>query len=99
MDLSLAYLQWREETLQKGRLESRRLMVENLLKHRFGTLDDALQKIIDPLSQLSPEESANFFFQLSREEFLARFRSPSTKPYRLPIPKPAKFRKAKPAKD
>ncbi len=98
MELSPAYLQWREETLQKGRLEGRRLMVKNLLKHCFGTLDDALQKIIDPLSQLSPEESASFFFQLSREEFLARFGSPSTKLYRLPIPKLAKFRKAKPAK-
>ncbi len=77
MNLSPAYLQWREATLQQGleqgALNAQRLMVENLLKAKFGILDEALSRIIEPLLELPPEESTLLLIQLSREELLARF--------------------------
>lgn len=89
MTLSPAYLQWRDETLQEGRQEGReegrqegrqeglligqRLMVENLLKARFGELDAGLMRIIEPLLELPTEEVAQLLVQLSREELLTRF--------------------------
>ena len=85
MELSPAYLQWREETLQHGKQQGlqqglqqgQRLLVEHLLKSRFGGLDDALLQIIDPLLQLSPEESSRLLLQLSHDEFIAKFGKPS----------------------
>jgi len=90
MQLSPAYLKWREETLQQGlnqgiqqglnqgiqqgRLEERRQLIENLLKSRFEKLDDELKSIIEPLLQLSLEESSPLLLQASREELLARFK-------------------------
>jgi hypothetical protein len=86
MNLSPAYLKWREETLQKGRqegrLEGQRQMVENVLKARFGSLDDELSEAIcasqqrfaiAPMLQLPPEELTRLLLTLSREELLARF--------------------------
>jgi len=89
MNLSPAYLQWREETLQqgvqkgvkqgvqkgvqKGRLETQRVFVKSWLKSRFGKIDKALSRAVEPLVQLSPEESARLLPQLSRDELLARF--------------------------
>jgi len=52
MNLSPAYLRWREDTLQEGRRE----VIENLLLARFGTLDEELSRVIEPLLQLPPEE-------------------------------------------
>jgi hypothetical protein len=77
MELSPAYLQWREETLQHGKQQGQRLLVENLLKFRFGGLDDALLQSIDRLLQLSPEESSRLLLQLSHDEFIAQFGKPS----------------------
>ena len=46
MNLSQTYLTWETETLQKGQVkgwqDGQRLLVENLLKSRFGVLDNAL---------------------------------------------------------
>lgn len=91
MNLTPAYLQWREETLrqgreeglqeglqtglQQGRLEERRLLVENLLRIRFTSIDETLAKVISPLLQLPAEELTRLLFELSREELLARFRN------------------------
>ncbi|HEY9601347.1 MAG TPA: hypothetical protein V6C85_07045, partial [Allocoleopsis sp.] len=81
MNLSPAYLKWREETLQQGRqegrqegrLEGQRQMVENFLKVRFGSLDEELSEAIAPMLQLPPEELTRLLLTLSREELLARF--------------------------
>ncbi|WP_346341785.1 hypothetical protein [[Phormidium] sp. ETS-05] len=89
MNLSPAYLQWREATLQEGmqaglqtglqtgRQEEQRLMVESMLTVRFGAVDEELSQIITPLMQLDAPERARLLLQLSRSELLARFREPS----------------------
>ncbi|MEN8221158.1 MAG: hypothetical protein ABFS56_33370 [Pseudomonadota bacterium] len=59
--------------IEKGRLDGQRVIVENLLQSRFGGLDDRLADVIEPLLQLSPDESSRLLLQSSREELLARF--------------------------
>ncbi len=81
MNLSPAYLRWREETLQEGRqeghregrLEERRQMVESLLRVRFGSLDEQLSRRIEPMLQLPNEELTRLLLTLSREELLEQF--------------------------
>ena len=89
MNLSSAYLQWREETLQQGRQEGRqegrqqgtldgqRLMVEKLLEAKFSTLDQELSDIVAVIMQLSLTERSQLLLDLSnlsREELLQRFK-------------------------
>ncbi|MFB2922239.1 hypothetical protein [Aerosakkonema funiforme] len=69
MKLSPAYLKWREDVVQEGRRE----MVENLLKVRFGSLDEVLAGVIPSMLQLPPEELTRLLLTLSREELLERF--------------------------
>jgi len=69
MTLSQAYLEWEQETQRRGQ----RFVVENLLKARFGELDEQLAAIIEPMLQLPPQEYAALLLQLSREELLRRF--------------------------
>jgi hypothetical protein len=73
MELSPLVLQWREEAQREGQ----RRVVENLLKVRFGELDDQLTAIIEPVLELPPEEFTRLLLQLSREELLARFGEPT----------------------
>ncbi|YAF98937.1 MAG: hypothetical protein AB3A66_28470 (plasmid) [Nodularia sp. CChRGM 3473] len=76
MNLSQAYQQWEETTIQQGVQQGQRQVIENLLKIRFGSVDEELSRVIDSLLQLSPEEFASVLLQLSnlsREELLARF--------------------------
>jgi len=74
MNLSQAYLTWEKETLQKGQQEGQRVLIENLLKSRFGVLDDALTQLIDPLLQLPPDKMSPLLFQANRDELLAKFK-------------------------
>lgn len=84
MNLSPAYLQWREETLmqglqqglQQGTLQGQRLVLESLFKVRFGILDQELLIVITALLKLPPEEFTRLSLQLSREELVARFGKP-----------------------
>ncbi len=84
MTLSQAYLEWEEKTERRGRQEGRqegiqqgqRLVVENLLKVRFGEVDEQLASIIPNLLDLPTEEYTRLLLQLSREELLARFENP-----------------------
>jgi hypothetical protein len=72
MTLSQAYLEWEQET----QLQGQRKVVENLLKVRFGELDEQLAAIIEPMLQLPPQEYAGLLLQLpnlQREELLRRF--------------------------
>ncbi len=69
--------QGRNEGIQQGRNEGiqneRRTIIENLLRARFGSVDDELEAIIQPLLALTPEEFSPLLIQLSREELISRF--------------------------
>ncbi|BAZ02216.1 hypothetical protein NIES37_62270 [Tolypothrix tenuis PCC 7101] len=77
MRLAPLYQQDREQAVQEGEQrgieQGERLVVENLLKVRFGELDNELQAIISSLLALPPEEFTPLLLQLSREELIARF--------------------------
>lgn len=94
MKLSQAYLEWEEETvrrgieegmqqgmqrgMQQGMQQGERQVVANLLKARFGELDEQLNAIISQMLELPPQEYASLLLQLSsleREELLERFRA------------------------
>ena len=72
MNLSNIYQDWRDKTLQEGRLEERSLFVKNLLLFRFGTIDEVLSRVIKRLLQLPPQESSRLILQSSRDELLAK---------------------------
>ena len=89
MTLSQAYLEWKQETeqrgiqqgvqqgIQQGAQQERQTTIENFLKARFGTLDDRLVAIIPPFAALPPQEYAALLMQLtqlSREALLEKFR-------------------------
>jgi flagellar biosynthesis/type III secretory pathway protein FliH len=85
MNLTPAYIQWREETLlqgrqeglqtglQQGRFEERRVLVENLLIAKFGSIDERLSGVIQPIIELPPQELTRILLELDRENLLARF--------------------------
>lgn len=81
MELSPLVVQWREEALREGEMrgiqQGQRQVVENLLLLRFGSLDEQLLAIIEPLLELPPEEFTRLLLQLSREELLTRFGEPN----------------------
>ncbi len=74
MNLSPIYLERLAEAEQKGRNEGQRTVIENLLKAKFGSLDDELNSIVQPLLALRPEEFSPLLLQLSREELISRFK-------------------------
>lgn len=73
MRLEPLYQQDREKAKQEGIQQGERLVVENLLQVRFGSLDKELSAIIEPVLALPPEEFTPLLMQLSREELIARF--------------------------
>jgi hypothetical protein len=62
-----------QQDRELAKLEGERLVVENLLQVRFGTLDDRLSAIIQPILALPPSEFTPLLMQLSKEELIARF--------------------------
>ena len=74
MNLSPAYLQQREEWKQEGLTEGRQEIIENLLRFRFGELDEEMKGALTQLLQLPTEELTGLLLNLSREELLQRFR-------------------------
>ncbi|MCF2151304.1 hypothetical protein IQ276_033795 [Desmonostoc muscorum LEGE 12446] len=65
-----------EQGVQQGVQQGQRVVVENLLKARFGELDEQLSAIVEPLLSLPPEQFSPLLLQLSqlsREELLTRF--------------------------
>ena len=50
-----------------------RLMIENILRVRFGAIDEQLNSLIEPLLKLKEEEIAQLLLTLFREELLSRF--------------------------
>ncbi|MGL5195383.1 MAG: hypothetical protein ACRC8Y_17515 [Chroococcales cyanobacterium] len=85
MNLSPAYLQLREEAVQQGVQQGiqqgvaqgveqhRKKTVQNILKSRFGSIDEELTSIIEVSLQVSDEELIPLLLNLSREELLQRF--------------------------
>ncbi|MBW4617190.1 MAG: hypothetical protein KME21_28945 [Desmonostoc vinosum HA7617-LM4] len=69
MNLTQAYEEARAQAVQEGQ----RQVVENLLRFRFGSVDEELSGVVNSLLQLSAEEFTPLCLQLSREELLARF--------------------------
>ena len=62
-----------DQGLERGLQEGERLVVENLLRVRFGELDPPLQGIISRILQLSPEEFTPLLLHCSKQELLKRF--------------------------
>jgi hypothetical protein len=69
MRLEPLYQQDRELAKQ----EERQQLIESLLQVRFGTLDDQLSAIIQPILALPPSEFTPLLMQLSKEELITRF--------------------------
>jgi hypothetical protein len=59
--------------IQTGIQQGERLVIENLLRARFGGLDPELLSTIDPMLALTPEVFTPLLLHLSREELVARF--------------------------
>jgi hypothetical protein len=62
-----------QQGLQQGLQQGHREVILSILKSRFGDLDENLTKIIEPLTQLSPDEFTPLLLNLSREELINRF--------------------------
>ncbi|MFB2937247.1 hypothetical protein ACE1B6_18525 [Aerosakkonemataceae cyanobacterium BLCC-F154] len=62
-----------QQGIPQGIQQGIRLIVENVVKARFGELDAELSALIDSMLTLPPEELAPLLLQLSREELLERF--------------------------
>ncbi|MCW5318070.1 hypothetical protein GTQ43_31200 [Nostoc sp. KVJ3] len=78
MNLTQAYEEARAQAVQEGVEQERRQVVENLLRFRFGSVDEELSRVVNNLLQLAPDDFARFLLELSslsREELLARFNS------------------------
>ena len=58
---------------ERGLEQGERLVVENLLRVRFGELEPPLQAIISRILQLSPEEFTPLLLHCSKQELLKRF--------------------------
>jgi hypothetical protein len=54
-----------QQGIQRGRQQGERFVVENLLRVRFGNLDEELLSIIEPLLELPPKEFTRLLLQLS----------------------------------
>ena len=76
MNLSQAYLEWEQETVERAKEQERRQLLENLLLARFGEIDSVLNTIVQPILNLPTAEYTALVLQLSslsREDLLARF--------------------------
>ena len=73
MRLSPLYTQKLEEAERRGEKKGQIEVVETLLKSRFGSLDNQLSTVIEPLLSLPTEEFTPLLLKLSREELLERF--------------------------
>ena len=62
-----------EEGIEQGKQGERRIVIASLLRIRFGSIDEQISRIIEPLTALSPEEFTPLLLQSSREDLLARF--------------------------
>jgi hypothetical protein len=73
MRLEPIYQRNREQAKQEGIQEGRRQVIENLIQIRFGTLDQELRAVIEPISALPPSEFTPLLMQSTKEELIGRF--------------------------
>lgn len=74
--LQQKFREGKQQGIEQGIQQERRLMIENLLRFRFGELDAELTTVIEQILTLSTEEFTALILQLSQisqEELLARF--------------------------
>jgi len=62
-----------QQGIQQGVQQGERLVIENILKTRFGELDESLLSIVEASLALTPDEFTPLLMQLSREELIERF--------------------------
>ncbi|MDJ1183041.1 hypothetical protein [Roseofilum casamattae] len=67
--------QGNEEGRQAGEQQATLRLINNLLRTRFGEVDEELAAIVDTIASLPSEEFVPPLVQLSREELLVRFGS------------------------
>jgi predicted transposase YdaD len=63
----------RQEGRQEGREVERRQMIVSILETRFGSLDESLAAIVDPLLALPSDQVIPLLLRCSREELVAQF--------------------------
>jgi len=77
MKLSPVYLRWREDTLEQGRQEgqqeNRRQMIQSFFKVRFGSVDEELSALVEPMLELPQDELTSLLLAASKEQLLERF--------------------------
>ncbi|MBA3921705.1 MAG: hypothetical protein H0X31_08395 [Nostocaceae cyanobacterium] len=73
MNLSPIYQEQLAKAKQEAVKQVERATALNLLRFRFGTLDEQLNAIVDNVLLLPLEEFTPLLLQLSREELLERF--------------------------
>jgi hypothetical protein len=77
MTLSPIYLQKLAEVREQGRKEKRKEVlcrcIEALLRFRFGSLDEELNAIIEPLFMFGEDVFIPLALELSKEELLNKF--------------------------
>lgn len=72
--------QARQEGIQQGLQQGQRLVLENLLRFRYGSIGEELAAIVEPFLALPSEQFNQLLIELStlsREELLARFKQQS----------------------
>jgi hypothetical protein len=73
MALSQAYLEWEQQTEQRGIEQGVERVVISILTARFGAIDEPLESIVPAILELPTEASTPMLLQLTREELLQRF--------------------------
>jgi flagellar biosynthesis/type III secretory pathway protein FliH len=85
MALSQAYLEWEQQTKQRGIEQGIERGVErgfkqgvervvtNILSARFGAIDEELESILPAILELPIEDSTPLLLQLTRQELIQRF--------------------------
>jgi hypothetical protein len=73
MALSQAYLEWEQQTEQRGVAQGVERVVMSILTARFGAIDEPLESIVPAILELPTEASTPLLLQLTREELLQRF--------------------------
>lgn len=69
-----AIAQLREEARQEGEQRATLRSIANILRVRFGEVDEELAAIVEEIATLPSDEFTPLLLQLSREELLERFR-------------------------
>jgi hypothetical protein len=75
MALSQAYLEWEQQTQQRGIEQGIERSIASMMSARFGSVDEELAELIPALSKLPIETVTPLLLQLTREELLQRFSS------------------------